>query len=160
MLHYSRREWLLYKDELLPEGARRAMEDHLRHCESCLENYLAAFGPRDETAAARILPPDFTAKVTRRITKRCARQKYRPGPDGNWLTRTIQYYTIAAAVTLLLLAGGWFDFMVSGSLHSQARVAILAQTIEEKIPVGWSERLVANTAEKLAGIIKEKEDAK
>ncbi|MDN5348601.1 MAG: hypothetical protein PWP65_2166 [Clostridia bacterium] len=151
--HYSRREWRLYKDELLPEGVRRAMEDHLRHCEACLENYLAAFGSQDETAAAGILSPDFSARVTSRVARMGARQKYKTGPGGNWLARAIQYYTIAAAVTLLLLAGGWFDFMVSEAMHSQVRVAIIAQTLEEKISLGWSERLFENATDKLTEII-------
>lgn len=160
MLHYSRREWLLYKDGFLPERTRRAMEDHLRICEACLDNYLATFGPRDEAAASEFLSPDFPVRVTRRVTEMCARRKNWSRLDCNWVTRTIQYYTIAAAITLLLLAGGWFDFLASGAIHSQVRVSTLAESVEQKIPFGWSDRLVANASGRLAMIIKIKEGTK
>lgn len=160
MLHYSSREWLLYKDGFLLEKTRRAMEDHLRICEACLDNYLSTFEPRDEVAASGFLPPDFPVRVTGRVTEMCARRKNWSRLDCNWVAKTIQYYTIAAAITLLLLVGGWFDFLASGAIHSQVRVATLAETVDQKIPFGWSERLVENASGRLAMIIKIKEGTK
>lgn len=160
MLHYNRRELLLYKAGLLPGEIQKAMEDHLLICETCLDNYLTAIGPQDEALAAVYLSPDFTAKVTRKVTNIRAQRKDWPRLERNWTLKTIQYYTIAAAVTLLLLAGGWFDFIASGAMHSPVRVVTLAETVEQKIPFGWSERLVENASDRLEGLIKEKEDFK
>jgi hypothetical protein len=106
------------------------------------------------------LSPDFTAKVTRKVTNIRAQRKDWSRLNRNWAVKAFQYYTIAAAVTLLLLAGGWFDFIVSGAMHSPVRVVTLAETVEQKIPFGWSERLVENASDRLEGLIKEKEDCK
>jgi len=136
------------------------MEDHLRICEVCLDNYLAAIEPRDEAAAAELLPADFTARVIQRVTPIRARRRYRSYLDCSRVVRSIQYYTIAAAITLLLLASGWFDYLAAGTSHSQVQVASLTETVEERIPFGWSERLVANASDRLTAIIQIKGDAR
>lgn len=159
MAHYSRREWLLYKDGLLPEEVREAMEGHLRFCEKCLDTYLSAFERQDEVKAAAVLSPDFSARVARRLASLSGRPSPRTVFGTAPLTRSLLYYTIAAAITLLLLAGGWFDLLAQGAARSPEKITLLTQNIEEKIPTGWSERLVDRATGGLAAIINIKEGA-
>ncbi|NLW06841.1 MAG: hypothetical protein GX039_02505 [Clostridia bacterium] len=160
MLHYDRREWLLYKAGLLPGEIQKAMEDHLLICDTCLDNYLATIGPEDEALASVYLSPDFTARVTRKVANLRNQRKGWLRRERNWAAKAFQFYTIAAAITLLLLAGGWFDFIAAGAIHSPVRLVTLMENIEQKIPFGWSERLVENASDRLEGFIKEKGDFK
>lgn len=103
MDHYDHDKWVLFRNNRIEASERRLMEDHLAGCERCLRCYLAA-GGEDETALAEVLlPPDFNIalKAKIRAEKQQANQKRR--------SRSLINYTVAAAITLVLMSSGMFD---------------------------------------------------
>lgn len=162
--HYSSGQWLAFKEGAVESAVKADMERHLAECDLCLSRYLARVTDRDVELAGVLLPPGFTARVVSVVRQNASygrvevpsEQREVPGwrkihPSApldhagktGWGRKDMLLgYALAAAVTLMLLFGGWFD-AVSG-----AAPAALRQTgeavirVTDKISPGWSERLV------------------
>jgi hypothetical protein len=52
-MHYGMDAWRSYRDDLLPEREREAMEGHLESCDCCLAVYLKALQPTIARAAVQ-----------------------------------------------------------------------------------------------------------
>lgn len=113
--HYSKKEWRRYRQNLVSEDVREAMEEHLGSCEECSAVYLSLIDQREEELALVFLPVDFSRQTARLAT-------------GEKPTRgvALRNYAIAAALTLFLLSSGWF-----GVLSRRIPPALFSLTHEE-----------------------------
>lgn len=102
--HYTHEEWAQYRTNSLPGSTRRKMEEHLSACDRCLETYLSCIGEEEAELAEVFLPQGFSKQVSRMVADRM------PGPSPSHLV-ALRNYAIAAVVTAVLLAGGWFSAM-------------------------------------------------
>lgn len=108
MKHPSRAEWNDYIARRLPVARYEQYEMHLYTCDECLSVYMTCIHEqapdmpqlRDEAA--------FTEKIMTSI-----RKKKSPAVRPSFYKRTIVHYGAAAIVTLLLLATGMFQGMLS-----------------------------------------------
>lgn len=136
MTHYSREKWRSFKLGRLPVDERRAMEEHLYSCDRCLSFYLATVERRDEELAELLLPPDFTERVLGGLPAGSRRRS-----SGQWKSLLLQYYAVAAAITLFLLASGWFEAVTQKIPRTMEQTGLVTRRVEEHLPFGWSERL-------------------
>lgn len=124
MKHYSYDQWLQYvKNEI--EGEDRALyEDHLYTCDQCLEVYLAAVEVEelpdlgDGTA--------FTDNIMAQLPKGNQRHPDIKAEKSSrkataFYKKTIFHYSVAAAMTILLMSTGFFQTLTqyAGDVESK-----------------------------------------
>lgn len=146
MSHYTREQWQRYIKNELGEDARRKCEDHLYHCDQCLELYLEALALceadlPDMKGAVRFTdmvmekigqsagdnPWETGAGENARVTDpaKTAREKTEKTPFYN---RTAFHFCIAAAATWLFLVTGVFEKV------AEIAATVKAPEIEEEAP--------------------------
>jgi hypothetical protein len=117
--HYSHQEWIHYRARLLPDTVRRNMEEHLSHCEPCLEIYLSCIGEDEMELADLFLPEDFTSKILQRVIDYSQTHKtsyqglFKPQNPSSAYLVSLRNYLLAGVMTTVLLLGGWFAAMPS-----------------------------------------------
>lgn len=138
MKHYNRAMWLLYVENKLSPKERDAMEEHLQVCDKCLSSYLSILLPQDEEQSEKLLSLDFNEKLMGKLPER--KQVYKEKSIS--IINSLQYYAVAAAITVVLMTGGWFDLFAHRVPELLANEINRIPRIEEKISFGFSERLM------------------
>src|SRR5690554_2471479 len=109
------------------------MEKHLAGCASCLEAYLATIGEGEAEAAGSLLSPGFSRQMSN--SARQSRPPAAPASPRALLTR----YTAAAAATLLLTAGGAFDWAARDLCVALEKTQVFSQAIAGTAGRNWSD---------------------
>ncbi len=125
MKHFDSEAWILYRRGRLDEEQRRLMEDHLAVCDRCLHNYLALISGQEIHLAETLLPPDFNARVALIIGER----KEEPHKKGR--ARSLFNYTVAAAITLVLMSSGMFNLCTREIAGIFAETGQISQALEK-----------------------------
>lgn len=102
MTHISKEKWLTYANNKLNEDERETYEAHLYQCDHCLEVYMEVIETVDmttpnlttETIIDHVLPKQTAAK------------------EGGY-RKTFLHYTVAAAMTILLMSSGLFTQLIN-----------------------------------------------
>ncbi|MBE3518940.1 MAG: hypothetical protein IMW97_01395 [Firmicutes bacterium] len=161
--HYSPQQWAAFKKGFVPGELRRQMEEHLSTCDVCLETYLATVDARDVELAEMTLRPDFVQRVLSALARgpgaalvrrpdaeqvcarshghrrRCDWERQNPTPDR---LAALRNYAVAAAITLMLLAGGWFDAVSRTAPSALYETGKTIVRVSEEMPSGWSNKVI------------------
>lgn len=165
--HYSPEQWAAFKKGFVVEDLRREMEEHLSTCDVCLETYLAMVDVRDVELAEMTLRPDFADRVLSTVARQLGTAQthgrghgYRNGhhqrsqnPTPERLT-VLRNYAVAAAITLMLLAGGWFDAVsrtAPSALHETGKTIV---RVSEEMPSGWSNKVIDRISSWVAAVMR------
>lgn len=134
--HYTRDEWIRYRENSLPDPVRRRMEEHLAACDHCFEIYLSCIGDEEVELAEVFLPRDFAVRIADKSGK-LRRTPVAYSPSGYLIA--LRNYAVAGVVTAVLLGCGWFSATPKAITTlfepGQKKVAL-----EERLPL-WSRDL-------------------
>ncbi|MED3574046.1 hypothetical protein ACTHO0_26055 [Cytobacillus praedii] len=112
MMHYSEQEWMKYVKNELDKDVREEYENHLYSCDQCLESYLMAVEAEEAELPMISNEADFTTLVMAQIAdvKMETAQKPLIGKKKKSIYQSsFFHYSIAAAVTILLMTTGVFQ---------------------------------------------------
>ncbi|RST72479.1 hypothetical protein D4T97_015565 [Siminovitchia acidinfaciens] len=113
MNHIDYENWLLYATDSLDEKTRSKYENHLYSCDHCLELYLEAVEEAESQMPVLSDPSGFTDAIMKEI----GGVKEEPPPQikskKNMRRQTLVHYTVAAAMTLVLMSTGIFSQLTS-----------------------------------------------
>jgi anti-sigma factor RsiW len=122
MKHYTLEQWKHYVEQDLTDGDRDVYEAHLSTCELCLELYMQALERAADSYPVLIDQAALADKVMETIAARTnaestvsqflqpeSEHKQKPSETASWLRHPIFHYTVAAAVTLVLMSSGVFQ---------------------------------------------------
>ena len=113
MKHYSEQEWMKYVENELDKDVREVYENHLYSCDQCLDIYLQAVAEVETELPVITNEADFTDLVMAQISE----SKVPKIQDVKEIRKTskrfyqaaIFHYSIAAAMTILLMSTGVFQ---------------------------------------------------
>ncbi len=113
MNHINYEKWMLYATDSLDEETRSQYENHLYSCDHCLELYLKAVEEAESQMPVLTNPTGFTDSIMKEIG--CVQEKTqnKVKPRKNLRRQTLVHYTIAAAMTLVLMSTGIFSQLTS-----------------------------------------------
>lgn len=103
MSHYTKKEWLAYIRDELQASERDRYEDHLYHCDQCLQVYMACVEEQTD-----IMP------------------KPNPQPSRNMFIP----YAIAASITLILTSTGVFELLLVDTESIQSPVSYSEKAVQ------------------------------
>ncbi|MBO0992506.1 anti-sigma factor family protein [Bacillus sp. SD088] len=111
MNHYSVENWLQYVRDELEEETRTQYENHLYHCDHCLELYLQAVETNDAQELDLSETENFTDSIMEQIAEiknpvQCGQKKKRML---HLRKQTFIHYTVAVAMTMILMSTGVFS---------------------------------------------------
>lgn len=115
MAHYPEQRWLFYVQDRLEESERLELEEHLAVCEVCLMLYMEQLEQVSVELPDSVQGSGMVNQVMYRLTEPSRR---RQATSSSRLR--ILHYTVAAAITLLLMTSGVFDSMISTGAHEPA----------------------------------------
>lgn len=117
MSHIGAERWMQYVKDELPPAERERCEEHLLQCDMCLAVYMECLERSEGLLPGLSDEREFAGQVMARLEEQ-APTEIKPsltGPDSSlrrkrrtWLHHPIFHYTVAAAVTLLLMSTGIF----------------------------------------------------
>lgn len=151
MKHYDYVEWLLYKNNSLPEEKYNEMEEHLFSCDICMEIFLSLIDQKEIEAVSKIVPKDFNEKVINKISKnkvKVLKPKEKKKSSFNYY---FGYYVAVASVTIILTFSGFYSNLVD----SVPRITKSLEVVKEEKPniiANFSERIVNSTSSFLGSI--------
>lgn len=117
MTHFSKKQWILYKKNLLSEEDSIKMEDHLYTCDTCMDIFLSLIDIEDLDLVEETISSDFTKSVMKKIdgvipisknTNKFVNNRTR---KKKMIENIFMYYVAVASVVLVLTAGGVFTKM-------------------------------------------------
>ncbi len=111
MKHYDYLEWVLYKKDLLDKKNHNKMEEHLFHCDSCMETFISLIDEEEIENAKSLIPEDFNQKLMNKIENLTPIKQVRKKQD-KFPKDFFLYYTATAAVAIILTASGVFNSIV------------------------------------------------
>lgn len=111
MKHYDYVEWKLFKENLLQDEIYQEMEEHLLHCDECMDIFLSLISEKEIEAAEAIVPEDFTERVMKNIGNLRPIRKNHKGKK-KFYDDFFIYYIAVASVAIILTAGGVFGKLV------------------------------------------------
>lgn len=150
MKHYDYIEWLLYKNDALPEKKHNEMEEHLFNCDICMEIFLSLIDEKEIEASGGIIPDDFNQKVINKITKSKVKELI-PKEKKKSFNYQFGYYVAVASVTIILSISGFYTNLVD----SVPRITKSIEVVKEEKPniiANFSERIVNGTSSFLGSI--------
>lgn len=141
-MHRSMEYWIAYVENRLSQTERGEAERHLYDCDDCLTMYLRA-AEQQPVAWDAERAEAVTAAVISRVSGHGTQT------EREWLSRFI-HYTVAASLTLLLMASGVFQQLVSytESWRSAYNVA------EQQKPL-IADKVINRTSHLLEGLTKQ-----
>jgi len=142
MTHLSKETLIAYHRNQLELEGRLTLEDHLAQCDQCLDSYLSLVAVELGTAAnLSVLSPDFTQGVLQALY--LPKTKKSKGIPRRQL---IKYYAIAASITLILSATGFFSD-VGGRLTQGNEELIRPESVLKiQYPGSWTEWLMDSSS--------------
>jgi len=105
MKHYSMDEWKKYVNDELGQDLRVQYETHLYQCDQCLDIYLQAVAEAETILPVMSDEAEFTDSIMALITE----DKQRQSKKKRFLQSSLFHYSIAAAMTLVLMGTGVFQ---------------------------------------------------
>ncbi|WP_245350020.1 hypothetical protein [Cytobacillus eiseniae] len=108
-MHYSEQEWMKYVKNELAKDVREEFEHHLYSCDQCLDTYLLAVEAEEALLPKISNEVDFTDLVMTQITKTKVEKHKAEEKKKRFYHSSIFHYSIAAAMTILLMTTGVFQ---------------------------------------------------
>lgn len=112
MKHYDHLEWLLYKENSISEEKHKEMEEHLYHCDKCMDVFLSLIDSQEIDEGKMIASPDFTSRVMNEIKKKKQFKKTTKKYNKSSLNNIFLYYVAAASVAIILTCSGFYKDMI------------------------------------------------
>ncbi|MBS4191857.1 hypothetical protein KHA94_16950 [Bacillus sp. FJAT-49705] len=112
MKHYSKEEWLKYVKNELNKDVREGFENHLYGCDQCLDLYLQAVAEEESQLPIMLNEADFTDSIMASIAEYKNNHIERPQvrkKSKSFYQSALFHYSIAAAMTILLMTTGVFQ---------------------------------------------------
>ena len=126
MMHYSKEEWTKYVKNEMNEDVREEYENHLYTCDQCLDIYLQVVEEAEYELPEIENDTEFTDLIMAQIAES------RPPSTTDWMNRkerkkgsrpfyqtAIFHYSVAAAMTILLMTTGVFHSITKYTLSIQ-----------------------------------------
>lgn len=146
MRHFDRDELVLYTRGLAEENINLLIEEHLLTCDECLELYMEVVEDISINDTSSLISRGFCDKVMDVVKEVNENKSLRNEGRGRKTSEILLYYTAAACITLVFMAGGVFQ-QLSGSVSSiTSSIAGSPKSMEKVVSNGWSERLVNSTS--------------
>ncbi|MGP7819443.1 hypothetical protein [Niallia sp. 01092] len=151
--HYSFEQWLKYVKNELEEHERILLEDHLYTCDQCLDIYVTAVAEQETVLPTISDETAFTDQIMMRISNEEAETKLevKTKKRRRFYHSTIFQYTLAAAVTLILMSTGVFQSIIQ---HTENIQKAEIPTKKEAVTVGFVDKTFS-WMDELEGNIKE-----
>lgn len=155
MKHYSYEEWMKYVENKLDKGVREVYENHLYSCDQCLDIYLEAVAESEPELPMLSNEADFTDLVMGQIANTKSPDIQKPQVKRKQSKRFYQsaafHYTIAAAMTILLMMTGVFQSITqyAGDVQSpdfQKKESSVTEGIVDKT-FGWLDSIETKNKE-------------
>lgn len=111
MKHYSYEEWMTYVKNEVDKTERKTFENHLYSCDQCLDCYLQVVAEVENDLPIIENEADFTNLIMAQIanSKLPQIQKVKEKRKTPFYQTAIFHYSIAAAMTILLMTTGVFQ---------------------------------------------------
>jgi hypothetical protein len=160
MKHYTLEQWKTYVGQELTDQEHEQFERHLESCESCLELYMlslelaADFYPmlRDEQALAdqvmeAIQAADQPKSMASRPVIEGASWSWKQNrlKLGPWIRHPLFHYTVAAAITLILMSSGVFQSLADRMGQGDQLSTKPTQAVPWEEPLSVSKKLMDQT---------------
>lgn len=161
-----------YVKNRLPETERALVEQELSACEVCLELFIGSMN--DSEAELQQPLPDFDLLEQRVVAQLASEQEFlriqsdqvetvkrnqeSPSRVRTWLQHPVTHYTVAASITLLLLASGTFstfsEKLVQHDMNENKQYTMRPNLPEasDRQKESWSDRIVDQTGSWLDGL--------
>jgi len=116
MTHYSYEEWLKYVKNELAEEVQDIVENHLYSCDQCLDLYLQVVTEAESALPSIANDAHFTDVVMAQVSevqlpvKKGIKEK--KNGKKRFYQSSVFHYTIAAAMTILLMTTGVFQSLI------------------------------------------------
>lgn len=113
MKHYSYEEWMTYVKNEVDKETRVAFENHLYNCDQCLNSYLQAVAEVENDLPIIENEAEFTNLVMAQIAEsklpslKVKKERRKTGKP--FYQTAIFHYSVAAAMTILLMSTGVFQ---------------------------------------------------
>jgi len=133
MEHYNQQHWSAYLLNIVDEEERIIMENHLYNCDQCMDLYINQLEAENEELAEP--STTFTKTVMKGIFKEEQRKN-----KAQRIT-LFKYYTIAASITLILVATGVFNSIGNMTPEIMSGLSESTRKIETAMFGGWSQEL-------------------
>jgi len=128
MSHYQLEQWTAYVNDDIDEKVREVYEEHLYSCDQCLDLYFQVVAEQEEFLPVLSNEADFTNTIMARIEESNKSDKLHQNVKKvPFYQRVIFHYTVAAAMTILLMITGVFQSITSYVGTIQNPVAIEEQ---------------------------------
>lgn len=150
MKHYDFVEWLIYKNNALPDDMHDEMQEHLSNCDICMDIFLSLIDEKEILSAGNIIPKDFNDKVINEISKNKIRV-LKPKDNKKTFNYQFGYYVAVASVTIILTFSGLYTNLVD----TVPRITKSIEVSESKslnIIANFSEKIVNSTSAFLGSI--------
>ena len=150
MKHYDFVEWLLYKNNALPEDMHDEMQEHLSNCDICMDIFLSLIDEKEILAAEDIIQKDFNDKVINKISEN--KIKVLKSKDNKRaFNYQFGYYVAVAAVTIILTFSGAYTNLVD-SVPKITKSIEISEVQRPNVIVNFSEKIVNSTSAFLGSI--------
>ncbi|WP_139990676.1 hypothetical protein [Paenibacillus paridis] len=167
--HVSPVQMLAYLKDRLPEADREQVERELTACDECLQLFIGMMESAENEPLSS--QPDF-AQMERRVVAQLISEQEPLEQEGKaekagqasrknsarlrlWLQHPATHYTIAASITLLLLASGTFasfsQKLAQLDLSEHEQVAVPPPAVGRP-SISWSDKIVDQTGSWLDGL--------
>ena len=111
MNHFSYEQWTKYVKNELKVDIREELDNHLYTCDQCLELYLHAVDEIENELPELSNEQDFTNAIMANISEQKVNETVIKQPNRNkpFYQNALFHYTLAAAMTILLMTTGVFQ---------------------------------------------------
>jgi len=147
MKHYTAEQWTRYVKEELTYEEQLEYEAHLGSCDQCLEQYMKCLESAADTfpmladnqsaaMAEAVMQIIVAAPTVHEVQKKSSDRRKRPA--SSFLSHPVFHYTVAAAVTFLLMGTGLYQSFADrlGSAETSIEAAPYVQEDRaDRVPV-------------------------
>ncbi|MEK8133097.1 hypothetical protein WMW72_35065 [Paenibacillus filicis] len=155
MTHMPENVWRLYTEDRLGPDDRERCDHHLLTCDACLDVYLRCVEQMSESLpvpdmdvfaeTAMLHWAEQTAQASissSKEAKGCSDKRR------SWMRHPVFHYTVAAAITLILMGSGVFQIFTQQASAWDAN----ASDWMKQHPPSWSEQLMEQTVGLIAAL--------
>lgn len=123
MTHYSYEEWMKYVKNELVQEVQEIVENHLYSCDQCLDLYLQAVTEVESELPFIANDTHFTDVIMAQVSEiqlpAVKSLKEKRNVKKRFYQSIVFHYTIAAAMTILLMTTGVFQSLTQYAEHVQ-----------------------------------------
>lgn len=134
MKHYDQQHWKAYVLNIVDEGERVEMENHLYNCDECMDLYIQQLDELDDCNFNE--SPAFTETIMKRV------YTYENKRNRDKRSKLFRYYVIAASITIILVYTGAFEAIGSKTPDLMTALNTSTDKIETAMFGGWSNGLL------------------